>query len=63
MQWPILLAIMIVVVAVLYYWRRTSAQSKFKWVSGGALVGITIWIIASVGFGFYVGNFSNYNAT
>lgn len=62
-QWPILLAIMIIVVAVLYYWAPNIKQSKFKWVSGGALLAIGIWIIASVGFGFYVGNFSNYNAT
>lgn len=62
-QWPILLIVMIVVVAVLYYWAPNIRQSNFKWVSGGALVAITIWIIASVGFGFYVGNFSNYNAT
>jgi membrane protein len=62
-QWPILLAIMIIVVAVLYYWAPNIRQSKFKWVSGGALLAIAIWIIASVGFGFYVGNFSNYNAT
>jgi membrane protein len=62
-QWPILLAIMIIVVAVLYYWSPNVRQPKFRWVSGGSLVGVTIWIIASVGFGFYVGNFSNYNAT
>lgn len=62
-QWPILLVIMIVIVAVLYYWSPNVRQSKFKWVSGGAIVAIVIWILASVGFGFYVGNFSNYNAT
>lgn len=62
-QWPILLVIMVAVVAVLYYWAPNIRQSKFKWVSGGAIVAIVIWIIASVGFGFYVGNFSNYNAT
>jgi membrane protein len=62
-QWPILLAIMIIVVAVLYYWAPNVRQPNFRWVSGGSLLGIAIWIIASVGFGFYVGNFSNYNAT
>lgn len=62
-QWPILLAIMIIVVAVLYYWAPNVQQSKFKWVSGGALVAVAIWIIASLGFAFYIANFSNYNAT
>jgi membrane protein len=62
-QWPILLVIAIVIVAVLYYWSPNVKQPKFTWVSGGSIVALLIWIIASVGFGFYVGNFSNYNAT
>jgi len=62
-QWPILLVIAIIVVAVLYYWSPNVRQPKFTWVSGGSILALLIWIIASVGFGFYVGNFSNYNAT
>ncbi|MDO3697037.1 YihY/virulence factor BrkB family protein [Curtobacterium flaccumfaciens] len=62
-QWPILLVIAIIVVAVLYYWSPNVKQPKFTWVSGGSILALLIWIIASVGFGFYVGNFSNYNAT
>ncbi|WIE72622.1 YihY/virulence factor BrkB family protein [Curtobacterium sp. MCJR17_020] len=62
-QWPILLIIAIVVVAVLYYWSPNVKQPKFTWVSGGSILALLIWIVASVGFGFYVGNFSNYNAT
>lgn len=62
-QWPILLVIAIVIVAVLYYWSPNVKQPKFTWVSGGSILALLVWIIASVGFGFYVGNFSNYNAT
>ncbi len=62
-QWPIMLAIAIIVIAVLYYWAPNVKQPKFAWVSGGSILALLIWIIASVGFGFYVGNFSNYNAT
>ncbi|WFR68044.1 YihY/virulence factor BrkB family protein [Curtobacterium flaccumfaciens] len=62
-QWPILLVIAIIIIAVLYYWAPNVKQPKFTWVSGGSILALTIWIVASVGFGFYVGNFSNYNAT
>ncbi|MFJ7288290.1 YihY/virulence factor BrkB family protein [Curtobacterium sp. AB451] len=62
-QWPILLVIAIVVVAVLYYWAPNVKQPKFRWVSGGSILAILILVVASVGFGFYVANFSNYNAT
>jgi membrane protein len=62
-QWPILLVIAMIVVAVLYYWAPNVQQPNFRWVSGGSILAILIFIVASVGFGFYVGNFSNYNAT
>jgi membrane protein len=62
-QWPILLVVAIIVVAVLYYWAPNVKQPKFRWVSGGSILAIVILIVASVGFGFYVANFSNYNAT
>jgi membrane protein len=62
-QWPILAAIAIIVIAVLYYWSPNVRQPKFAWVSGGSIVALVIWLVASVGFGFYVGNFSHYNAT
>jgi membrane protein len=62
-QWPVLLVIAVIVIAVLYYWSPNVRQPKFRWVSGGSILALLIWIIASVGFGFYVGNFSNYNAT
>ena len=32
-------------------------------MSVGALVAILIWVLASVGFAFYVANFSSYNKT
>jgi membrane protein len=31
-------------------------------VSVGSAVAIGIWVLASLGFGFYVGNYGNYNA-
>ncbi|MBT2502609.1 YihY/virulence factor BrkB family protein [Curtobacterium sp. ISL-83] len=62
-QWPILLVIAVVVVAVLYYWAPNVKQPNFKWVSGGSILAIVIWIIVSVLFGFYLANFSHYNAT
>ena len=61
-KWPVILAIVIVMVAVLYYATPNVKQPKFRWVSVGSAVAIGIWVLASLGFGFYVGNFGNYNA-
>ena len=38
-------------------------QPKFKWLSPGAAIALVFMIIAGLGFGFYVANFSSYNAT
>jgi len=62
-KWPVLAVIVVVVVALLYYATPNVQQPKFRWISIGAGVAILIWVIASVGFAFYVGNFSNYNKT
>ncbi|NQX27494.1 YihY/virulence factor BrkB family protein [Microbacteriaceae bacterium VKM Ac-2854] len=62
-KWPVLGIIAVVVIAVLYYWAPNIRQPKFRWMSLGALLALVIWLIASVGFGLYVANFSNYDAT
>ncbi len=63
LKWPVMLGIVIVMVAVLYYATPNVKQPKFRWVSVGAAVAILVWVLASVAFGFYVSNFSSYNKT
>jgi membrane protein len=30
-----------------------------RWVTGGALLALVAWIVASIGFALYVGNFGS----
>lgn len=60
---PVLAAIAVVIIAVLYYWSPNVRQPKFRWMSLGALLALVIWIVASILFAFYVANFSHYNKT
>ncbi len=62
-KWPVLLLVVVLIVALLYYATPNVKQPKFKWISVGAFTAIIIWVLASVGFAFYVGNFSSYNKT
>jgi membrane protein len=62
-KWPVLLVIVVLVVAILYYFSPNVKQPRFRWMSTGALLAIVIWLVASVGFAFYVANFSHYNKT
>jgi membrane protein len=62
-RWPVVLLFVALAVAVLYYVAPNIQQPTFRWISVGAGVAILIWVVASVGFGFYVGNFGSYNKT
>jgi membrane protein len=62
-KWPVLLALVVLIVALLYYATPNVKQPRFRWISVGALVAILTWIIASALFGFYIANFSSYNKT
>ena len=60
-RWPVVFVTL--AVATLYYAAPNVQQPKFRWLSVGAGVAILAWILASVLFGFYVGNFGSYNKT
>ena len=62
-KWPVLLLVVVLIVALLYYATPNVKQPKFRWISVGALVAIIVWVLASVAFAFYVANFSSYNKT
>ena len=62
-KWPLLLIVAVVIVATLYYATPNVKQTKFRWLSIGALVAIVVWALLSLAFGFYVANFSRYNKT
>jgi membrane protein len=62
-RWPLILALMALAVAALYYATPNVQQPKFRWLSVGAGVAIVTWVVASVLFGLYVANFANYNKT
>ena len=62
-KWPVLAVIVVVVVGLLYYVTPNVQQPKFRWISVGAGVAIVVWVLASIGFAFYVSGFSSYNKT
>jgi membrane protein len=62
-KWPVMAAIFIVMVDVLYYTTPNVKLRGFKWVTPGAILAIVVWAIASALFAFYVANFSSYDKT
>lgn len=62
-KWPVLAVIVVTGISALYYLSPNVRVKGFRWVSPGALVAVAVWVIASLGFAFYVANFASYNET
>ncbi|WP_222928369.1 YihY/virulence factor BrkB family protein [Cellulomonas telluris] len=62
-KWPVVVLLVALAIAILYHATPNVRQPKFKWISVGAFVAILVWVLASLGFAFYVANFSSYNET
>ncbi|MEU2068034.1 YihY/virulence factor BrkB family protein [Streptomyces anulatus] len=62
-KWPVLVVLVTIMLALLY-WAAPNAKGRgFKFVSLGSLLALLIWLVASAAFAFYVANFGSYNKT
>src|SRR5919206_524005 len=62
-KWPVLLLVVSFMFALLYWAAPNVKQPGFRWLSPGGILAVVGWLIASLAFAFYVGNFGSYNKT
>jgi membrane protein len=62
-KWPAMVVLVLVIFGVLYYTTPNARLSGVRWVTGGAVLALVAWVIASMGFGLYVANFGSYDKT
>jgi membrane protein len=63
LRWVGLVLFVTGALAVLYRFAPDRDDPRLSWVSLGAAVATALWIIGSVGFSLYVGNFGSYGET
>jgi YihY family inner membrane protein len=63
LRWPVLVALVIVALAVLYRYGPSRRWAKWRWISVGSIFAALVWLVMSALFSWYLGNFANYNAT
>jgi membrane protein len=62
-KWPVMAALVVFMLALLYYTAPNVRFPGFKWITPGSVLAIAIWLVASAGFAFFVANFGSYNKT
>lgn len=62
-RWPIMFGVLILALAALYRWGPDAPNSRWRWISPGAVLAAILLVIASVLFSWYAANFANYNET
>jgi membrane protein len=62
-KWPVLLLVVSFMFGLLYWAAPNVKHPKFRWVTPGGVLAVIGWVIASLGFAFYVANFGSYNKT
>lgn len=62
-KWPVLVVLVTLMIAILYWASPNVRVRGFKWITPGSFLALMIWMIASAGFALYVANFASYNKT
>src|ERR687894_2049585 len=61
-QWPVVALVVLFAFSLLYYF-PPAAKQRFRWISPGSVLAFVFWLIFSLLFSLYVGNFGSYNET
>jgi membrane protein len=62
LRWPVIVGLIVLAMALVYY-VAPDVEQRWQWITPGSLVAVIGWLLASLGFSFYVNNFGSYNAT
>jgi membrane protein len=63
LRWPVLLALVILGLEVLYRYGPSRREAKWRWLSVGSVFAAITWMAVSVAFSWYLSKFADYNAT
>jgi membrane protein len=61
-RWPVALVAATVAYGIVYGLAPDTEPRKIRWITPGAVVGVVLWIVLSLGFSIYVRNFASYGA-
>ncbi|OLP57623.1 ribonuclease [Rhizobium rhizosphaerae] len=63
LRWPFLLVLVSAAVVMVYRFGPSRERAKLPWLTWGAAFATLAWLVASLGYSYYIDNFADYNAT
>jgi membrane protein len=63
LRWPAMLAVVVLGLSVVYRYGPCRADARWRWISWGSVAAAILWLVVSMLFSWYAGNFGNYNKT
>lgn len=61
-EWPLVFGLMVTALGWVYYF-APDVRRRWTWITPGAVVATLVWILASLGFGWYADRFGEYQKT
>src|SRR5206468_12904762 len=58
-RWPVAVLVAMLVFAFVYYVTPDVEHRSFRWVTPGAVAGVLLWLLASLGFSLYISRVGN----
>lgn len=62
-KWPLLFAVVVLVIGLLYRVSPNARHAGLRWILPGSVLATVLWVLASAGFSAYVANFGSYSST
>jgi membrane protein len=63
LRWPLLLAVIVIGLAVLYRFGPSRREPRWQWLSVGSMFAAVAWLVSSALLSWYLSDFANYGAT
>jgi len=63
LRWPAMSAVVMLGLSLVYRCGPSRTEVHWRWITRGSVIAAVLWLLASVLFSWYAGNFGSYNKT
>ncbi|MGD8355000.1 MAG: YihY/virulence factor BrkB family protein [Methyloceanibacter sp.] len=61
LRWPMFFVLTLFMLALVYRFGPSHEDPQWRWITPGSIFATTVWLLASLGFSYYVSNFADYD--